>query len=311
MPATRDLRPGVTLIRPMLTVSRADVQARADAHGWAWQEDSTNAERAYRRNRLRADVMSWLRDESGADVDLRIAASADAARAALGLVRDRLVSLAVEPGRLSVPGLREMAPEVRRLGDCGSDRSGGAGSRPVVRHDSVASWAWWTPRSGRRSRAAGCDVWRERDVLRIDTGSQDVYGGTLVVTPLDAVPETFDTGPEAEVVDVDRAAGEVEVRTWTEGDRIVPLGLDRLPAGVRPAPRARGAPCGSLACADRRGRRGGRLGRGAPVGGRRRRSGRDPARGEMDVAPHRGGGVASGTPPQSPCPRSMVKAIWQ
>jgi len=48
------------LVRPLLRVSRADVLAHARAHGLAWREDPSNANRHYSRARLRADWVPGL-----------------------------------------------------------------------------------------------------------------------------------------------------------------------------------------------------------------------------------------------------------
>ena len=51
--------------------------------------------------------------------------------------------------------------------------------------------------------------------------------GTLRVDPLDERPETLDAGtPNVEYADADRLVDPLALRTWREGDRIRPLGLD-------------------------------------------------------------------------------------
>lgn len=225
MPRTRTLRADVTLVRPMLTVARAAIQAEADAHGWTWREDPSNAERAYRRNRLRADVMPWMEAEFGGEVDLRIAASAATARTALGLVQDRLRTLTVAPGRLAVDGLRALALDVRAL----------------VLAEAVARWAPEAVRSasglarlgalidadvGACAEGGGLRVWRERDVLRFEAIAPPVLDGVLVSTPLSDSPGSFPADRFTEVVDADRVPGRIEVRGWRKGDRIRPVGME-------------------------------------------------------------------------------------
>jgi tRNA(Ile)-lysidine synthase len=46
------------VVRPLLRLPRAELEAYAEAHGLAWREDASNASPAYTRNRLRRD---WLR----------------------------------------------------------------------------------------------------------------------------------------------------------------------------------------------------------------------------------------------------------
>jgi tRNA(Ile)-lysidine synthase len=60
IPAVRDLRYGM-VVRPLLSVSRRDIEAYADAHHIPYVVDSTNADTAYARNRLRLSVVPTLR----------------------------------------------------------------------------------------------------------------------------------------------------------------------------------------------------------------------------------------------------------
>ena len=50
------------IIRPLLSVTRQEIEAWLTAQGIPWVTDSTNADPAYSRNRLRRDVMPVLRD---------------------------------------------------------------------------------------------------------------------------------------------------------------------------------------------------------------------------------------------------------
>ena len=225
MPSTRPLSEGVTLVRPMLDVLRAEVEAEAESNGWAWRDDPSNTTEAYRRNWLRRNVMPLLRSQGGEDVARRVAASAATARASVGLVRRTLASVSDAPGRVRLGALSGLSGEERGL----------------VLAEAVAQWAPDAVRSralldrlaallgaevGARVEAAGLRVWREADALRFDTGSTAEIAGRLVVTPLDAVPDTFDSGPSEETVDADRVEGDVDVRAWQEGDRIRPHGME-------------------------------------------------------------------------------------
>ncbi len=222
MPPSRPLGPAVRLVRPLLAVSRAEVHAEAEARGWGWREDASNQSEVYRRNRLRHNVMPSLREEMDEGVDLRMAASADAARAALSLVQDRLDTISPAPGRLDLAGLRPLSVDV--LG--------------AVLVEALARWAPQAARSravvGRLANlvaaevgavvdSGGLRVWRERDALRL--GETAGPAGTLDAVALDAVPRRFPADPWVEIVDADRVAG-ADVRGWREGDRLRPLGLD-------------------------------------------------------------------------------------
>jgi tRNA(Ile)-lysidine synthase len=57
----RRLAPGITLIRPMLDITRADAEAICTAAGVPWVIDATNADRARLRAALRHGVIPALR----------------------------------------------------------------------------------------------------------------------------------------------------------------------------------------------------------------------------------------------------------
>lgn len=60
MGETRALKPGTTLIRPLLGVPRQAIDDYAHAHGLRWVEDESNADTAYTRNHLRHAVLPVL-----------------------------------------------------------------------------------------------------------------------------------------------------------------------------------------------------------------------------------------------------------
>lgn len=51
------------IIRPLLTVSRQEIEEELRAEGIDWREDSTNQERDYARNKLRLEVIPYLQRE--------------------------------------------------------------------------------------------------------------------------------------------------------------------------------------------------------------------------------------------------------
>lgn len=63
-----ELDNGLCLIRPLLRVRRAEIDAYVQAKGIAYREDSTNATAAHRRNRLRREALPLLSEIAGRDV---------------------------------------------------------------------------------------------------------------------------------------------------------------------------------------------------------------------------------------------------
>ena len=89
MPRTRTLGPAVTLIRPMLDISRGEVLAYLGLLAQPYREDLTNAEVQFTRNRIRHELLPLVKREySPGVVDslLRLAnLAADAQRVIDGL----------------------------------------------------------------------------------------------------------------------------------------------------------------------------------------------------------------------------------
>ncbi|MEC7500317.1 MAG: tRNA lysidine(34) synthetase TilS [Planctomycetota bacterium] len=63
MPRSRPLSPAVSLIRPMLTLSRCTAQEYLKALGVEWQTDLSNESEEFTRNRIRHDLLPLLERE--------------------------------------------------------------------------------------------------------------------------------------------------------------------------------------------------------------------------------------------------------
>ena len=50
------------IVRPLLGISRTEIRSWMEERGLAWREDSTNASPAYKRNRLRGEVIPVLKE---------------------------------------------------------------------------------------------------------------------------------------------------------------------------------------------------------------------------------------------------------
>lgn len=64
IPPSRSLAPGVTLIRPLLAIPRADVRAYLKAYGLRHRTDRSNAEERFTRNWVRRRVIPMLERRS-------------------------------------------------------------------------------------------------------------------------------------------------------------------------------------------------------------------------------------------------------
>lgn len=112
----RPLGERVTLARPMLAVSRADVLAYCERHELEFRTDSSNLSPDFTRNRIRMELLPRLRDFNprGDDALARAAAALAEDDACLGQLADELLAAARTDGRLAIAPLGEAHAALRR-----------------------------------------------------------------------------------------------------------------------------------------------------------------------------------------------------
>ena len=240
--------PSVSLVRPLLPVSRDDIEAYAEATDLPWRTDPTNRSLAYDRGVIRTEILP------------RLAAHFEGARAPLArsarlvreyvdadvrpALRERMATAyeaRAEGGWLSLQPLRTAAPVWRRRLMLAALRR----SLPTApsSHSVATELAGLVEAQvGRRVEVGGGAVWRERGGLRflpdeaapeplaptpVPQGTPvDIPQGTLRVERLEAPPAALDTGsPHVVYADAARLGPSLTVRTWNDGDRFRPLGL--------------------------------------------------------------------------------------
>jgi tRNA(Ile)-lysidine synthase len=168
------------LVRPLLTVTRAETTAYCEQHGLAWRDDATNDGVRYARNRVRNGLVPALEQ-------IHPAAARNVLRTAAllrdeGEVLDALVGeqLDERAGRLEIPleRLAELPPALRRL--VVQRLADGAAGKLVpgaAKHaDEVAALR----RSGRAmlDLGGGVRAVAERGVLHAERGGAGWAGGT-------------------------------------------------------------------------------------------------------------------------------------
>lgn len=127
MRAVGRLACGVPQWRPLLALSRRELEAYAREHDLAWIEDESNADQGLARNFLRWRILPLLRERWPA-ADATLAATAQRLQEADGLLREFAEALAVDAvdadGRLCVPAVVALAAQ----------RNGEAKQRLLLRH---------------------------------------------------------------------------------------------------------------------------------------------------------------------------------
>jgi tRNA(Ile)-lysidine synthase len=112
------VRPG-KIVRPLLSVRRAELEDYLRGQSQPWRTDSSNADEAFTRNRIRHHLLPILR-EYNPSIDLALANLAE-------LARDDEARWQVELGRI-LPQLLLPGKPVRGGGRAVSTEAGGAGS---------------------------------------------------------------------------------------------------------------------------------------------------------------------------------------
>ena len=67
------------MIRPLLCLSRAEIAGYLEERGIPWCEDSTNGENVYTRNRIRNQLLPWVKENINARAPEHILAAAELA----------------------------------------------------------------------------------------------------------------------------------------------------------------------------------------------------------------------------------------
>ncbi len=252
MPPSRPIQANasIRLIRPLLDVSRAEIEAFANAEDIPWREDPTNRDTDYDRAAIRSDVIPLLQKNFPGVTD-------NVARAA-GLMREyveetltptledhwaRCYDERAAGGTLRLDQLRELPPvwQQRILLKALDEILPEAPQSAAVAAE-VADLI--DAQVGQRVEFGQGTVWRERSVLWFVPAEvrpapvhppvpvpwgEDVPlpGGVLRIDPLDERPDTLDPNdPNVEYADADRLVDPLAVGTWQEGDRLHPLGMD-------------------------------------------------------------------------------------
>lgn len=236
------------VIRPLLALSRAETRSLASAAGLPFADDETNADPAFARNRIRAEVLPALAELSP-ETERNIAETrAELSEEAALLERIAFESLeraGTRPGDTALDArvLRVWEPALQRL----ALRS--LAERAAGRQVSLG-------------RARACEIARiaerpEGGEIQLSGGVSAVCEGGMVtfrvMDPLDAAPAPTPglltlpgrcqvgdwevraelhpapvqpAGPELATLDAASLSEPLHVRTWRQGDRIRPLGME-------------------------------------------------------------------------------------
>jgi tRNA(Ile)-lysidine synthase len=244
------------IVRPLLHMDRAEVEAYLRERGIAWREDSSNASPQFARNRIRHDLLPFLAREWNPAIADTLASTADWALAEEAYWEAGIARLAPTLMRAAGDAVILCAEPLRCLPL--------AAARRVVRHAMAAvkgdlrgidfghiAAVMELAASGEghgRLQAPGLDIFRSFNWLRFarpgtDTLENRNYRFAAVVPGHFEIPghdgslhlelvEKAETSKgsdcvyngEADVLDWECVSGVLELRNWRPGDRYQPVG---------------------------------------------------------------------------------------
>jgi len=241
--------PSVSLVRPLLKVSRDDIEAYAEATDLPWRTDPTNRSLDYDRGVLRTEILPRLESHfEGATETLARSAGLmqeyvdQALRPALQQRMNRVYTDCDPGGALSVEALQEAPPVWRRRLLLEALRRT-LPAAPYSRAVGEELEALVDAQVGARVELGSGTIWRERDRVRFVPNAAvpapqsptpvewetpvSIPQGELWVEHCGERPASLDAGtPRVVYADAGRLGTALTVRPWASGDRIQPLGLD-------------------------------------------------------------------------------------
>jgi len=243
------------IIRPLLALSRTRARALLEEAGLPFRDDPTNVEPLYARNRIRSEVLPVL-DEIGHDKAEQTIVETRAELAEQAEALDLLAHEALEPylGALAIgsplgagvavpaEALAPLHPAVRRIAlRLAAERA--SGRQPVAMGRDRAEQIWrlsGEPEGGTVELGDGLEARIEfgqiffadsADAGELPRPAALPIPGSCRLGEWEVRAQVADRqlrpdGPEVAVCSLDRLGeGGLTVRTWSDGDRIAPLGL--------------------------------------------------------------------------------------
>jgi tRNA(Ile)-lysidine synthase len=233
------------VVRPLLGLERSRTRELAAAAALPFADDESNDDRAFARNRIRADVLPVLRELSPAaerNIAETRAELEEEAELIEGLLLDELDAVGAGAGAVSIPAnaLAGWPPALQRLAlrTLAERAAGRSVALGRARAAAIARLAA-SPRGGEVELGGGVSAICEAGTVRFTIASEVEaapepvklsipgrarLGAWEVRAELHPGP-VEPAGPELATIDAGALAGEIEVRTWRPGDRIRPLGM--------------------------------------------------------------------------------------
>ena len=248
IPRKRHLIKSTFIIRPILDYKKEDIYKYDKLCGLDWHEDQTNTIANYTRNKIRLNLLPYIKEEfSPAIFDLigrtsKFVAGADefienyVNNAVTNLVKDRRKDCFC----LNISQLETFSPFIKgeiiqaaltgifKILPCGINtierilklKNSPSGAVVNITQNIYAAKDRNNLIFAIRSATDSLDV----DIDKESANTLSV--GTLVLSPIDRRDAKFTNNPNIEYLDADLLPAVLKVRNWKAGDRFKPLGME-------------------------------------------------------------------------------------
>jgi tRNA(Ile)-lysidine synthase len=231
------------VIRPLIDLSRDQVRGLTASAQLPFRDDSTNEEPVFARNRIRNEILPVMR-EIGPEAEATIAETQaeleEEGEALEGLVVEALAASGAESaGAIGRETLAELDPAVRRLALRRLAENAAGHPVSLNRIRTAAIWRLLDePEGGVVQLGGGVEARVEMGHVRFAAGTAAEpadqlltvpgvcrFGGWEVRAELEPGVRRAE-GADLAVLDPQVLGSSLTVRSWREGDRMRPLGLD-------------------------------------------------------------------------------------
>lgn len=242
---SRPMGSHLTLLRPLLAITREQVTDYASSAGLVWREDASNASMMYLRNQVRAIVMPALREVFGSAVSQRIARSAELLRSSQQTI---IKAIAAHTGMITSPNQHTVTIALAPFQSLHS-----AEQAEIVRY-AITERFMVTPShtdiyrvietangaiGHRATLAHNIVAWREREEIFLDNlpyteqtsvvvslnGTYVANNQSLHIRTTPAQHGTITPDLRIAYVNTSCLSGEMHWRNWNPGERFVPFGM--------------------------------------------------------------------------------------
>lgn len=238
IPRERPIDANVRVIRPLLDISRAEIESYARENGLKWVDDASNLDTVHLRNRVRHELLPAMRSVLGPGIStniLRFAGMmeelATLVESMAGILQERLITRHVNACQLDLDVLSTQPRVVvdhylqqeLRLGHVDRGRlfslvdaevgtsASLSGGRMATRDRGFISVS-----DGTGAHSAGLEF-----AVSIADGEFEIGPHTMSIQVVDGQPRmSAITDTSAVTIDVDKIFGPLKCRPWRSGDRI-------------------------------------------------------------------------------------------